>query len=262
VDVDHHPRGGRALFRIFLRKKLHSGRKTKKRKLLGRASTSKNRRLYERYQVDQQHLTVMNDQDILVIRDISAQGFCSDVSRRAYDRFELNDIYAARMRYHGDVQDIQVKVAWKKQQQVGFELHKPDSRMLAFFRSLLRPIELANSLSPVDAAFMRDQHAGLVWFHGEDADLHIWLSEEEGVSAWQLIADNHIIEWSSVHGIKTGGIKHNNRTELGILEPGEAFKVMDQEPMPERVRLAVDVIAALPFPERSDLAKTLDELAG
>ncbi len=250
------------MFRIFLRKKLHSGRKTKKRRLLGRASTTKNRRLYERYQVDQQHLTVMNDQDILVIRDISAKGFCSDVSIRAYDRFELNDIYAARMRFHGDVQDIQVKVAWKRQQQVGFELYKPDARMLGFFRSLLRPIEIANSLSPVDAAFMRDQHAGLAWFHGEDADLHIWLSDEEGVSAWQLIADNHIVEWSSVHGIKTGSIKHNNRTELGILEPGEAFKIMDNEPNPQRVRLAVDVIGALPFPELSALVKTLDELAG
>jgi len=250
------------LFRIFLRKKLHSGRKTKKRKPQGRGTSNKNRRLYERYQVDQQHLTVMNDQDILVIRDISAKGFCSDVSERAYERFELDDVYAARMRYHGNVQDIQVKVAWKRQQQVGFELHKPDAKMLTFFRSLLRPIELANSLSPVDAAFMRDQHAGLIWFHGEDADLHIWMSEEEGVSAWQLIADNHIVEWSSIHGLKTGCIKHNNRTELGILEPGEAFKVMDHEPNQDRIRLAVDVVTALPFPEWNELVKTLDELAG
>ncbi|MDQ3234578.1 MAG: hypothetical protein M3Q07_22470 [Pseudobdellovibrionaceae bacterium] len=250
------------MFRIFLRKKLHSGRKTKKRKLLSRGVSSKNRRLFARYQVDQQHLTVMNDQDILVIRDISAKGFCSDVSLRAYERFEMNDVYAARMRYHGDVQDIQVKVAWKRQQQVGFELYKPDEKMLNFFRSLLRPIELANSLSQVDAAFMRDLHAGLVWFHGEDADLHIWLSDEEGLSAWQLIADNHIVEWSSVHGLKTGCIKHNNRTELGILEPGEAFKVMDPEADAQRVRLALDVMIALPFPERSDLVKTLDERAG
>ncbi len=250
------------MFRIFLRKKLYSGRKPKNKKSPTKGASGKNRRLYERYQVDQQHLTVMNDQDILVIRDISAKGFCSDVSSRAYERFELNDIYAARMRYHGDVQDIQVKVAWKRQQQVGFELHKPDQKMLNFFRLLLRPIELANSLSQVDAAFMRDQHAGLAWFHGEDVDLHIWLTEEEGVSAWQLIADDQIVEWSSVHGIKTGGIHRSGRTELGILEPGEVFKVMDPEPNPTRVRLATDVIIALPFPERSDLVKTLDEQAG
>ncbi len=250
----------RALFRIFLRKKLHSGRKPKKRKKPPGTGSGKNRRLYERYQVDQQHLTVMNDQDILVIRDISAKGFCSDVSSRAYERFELNDVYSARMRYHGLVQDIQVKVAWKREQQVGFELYKPDEAMLSFFRNLLRPIELANSLSPVDAEFMRDQHAGLVWFHGQDADLHIWMTEEEGLSAWQLIADNHIVEWSSVHGIKTGNIQRSSRTELGILEPGEAYKVMDPEPDSSRIRLAVDVITALPFSERNDLVKTLDDL--
>jgi hypothetical protein len=109
---------------------------------------------------------------------------------------------------------------------------------------------------------MRDQHAGLVWLHGEDADLHIWMSEEEGVAAWQLIADNHIVEWSSIHGLKTGGIQHNNRTELGILEPGEAFKVMDHEPNQDRIQLAVDVMTALPFPEWNELVKTLDELTG
>ncbi|MCX6130855.1 MAG: hypothetical protein NTX25_17585 [Proteobacteria bacterium] len=173
----------------------------------------------------------------------------SDVSSRAYERFELNDVYAARMRYFGAVTDIRVKVAWKREQMVGFELHKPDEPMLKFFRRLIRPIELANSLSQVEAAFMRDQHAGLVWFHGEDIDLHIWMNDDQNISAWQLIADMQIVEWSSAHGIKTGSIKRAPRSELGILEPGEAFKTMDATAVSERVRLATEVIAALPFPE-------------
>ncbi len=253
------------MFRIFLKKKLHSGEKTKKNEKQERDLSAKqrNRRLYERYSVDQQHLTVLNDQDILVIRDISAKGFSSDVSSRAYDRFELGDIYSARMRYHGDVQDVDVKVAWKRDRAVGFELHKPKSNVLIFFQRLLRPIQLARSLSQVDAAFMRDQHAGMLWFHGEDVDLYLWQSEEEGLSAWQLIADRQVVEWSAVHGLKTGTIQNFSRTELGILEPGTANRVIDPDPDPLRLRFALDLISALPFNERNDLAKTLDvTLAG
>lgn len=244
------------MFRIFLKKKLYSGQKTKSEQDANKRS--RNRRLYERYPVE--HLTVMNDQDILVIREMSAKGFSSDVSERAYDRFSLNDIYAARIRFHGDVQDISVKVAWKRGRAVGFELHKPSPEILGFFQRLLRPTQLAQSLSAVDAAFMRDQHAGMLWFHGEDVDLHLWQNEEEGgLAAWRLVADQQVIEWSMVHGIKTGCIRKDSRTDLGILELGQSYSEIDAEPNAERLRFALDLISALPFPERNELEKTLEQ---
>lgn len=248
------------MFRIFLKKKLYSGADTQtlKQDVKKLALQVKNRRTFDRFTVDQQHLTVMNEQDILLLRDISAKGFASEVSERAFERFAIHDIYAARMRYHGEVYDIEVKVAWKRERLVGFELHDPDPEILLFFQNILRPIQLAQSLTQVDAAFMRDQHAGLIWFHGESVDLHLWQSEDEGLSAWRLVADDQVIEWSSVHGLKTGVVQQNSSTGLGILEPGQAHRAIDEEPDPQRVRFAADVIAALPFTERSELAKTLD----
>ncbi len=246
------------MFRIFLKKKLYSGANPKTGKDSEKNNRYKNRRAFERYHVE--HLTVMNDQDILVMRDLSAKGFSSDVSERAYDRFDLNDIYAARMRYHGEVHDISVKVAWKNERAVGFELHQPDVDTLFFFQKLIRPVQLAQSMTVVDAAFMRDQHAGMLWFHGEGADLHLWQGEDEaGLSAWRLIADDQVVEWSRASGLRTGRVEKTTHTDLGILEPGQNHHAIDKHTNPDRLRFAIDLISALPFSERNELEKTIEE---
>lgn len=245
------------MFRIFLSKKIFSGET--KSEPVERPSKLKNRRIYERFAVDQKHLTVMNDQDILVIRDISVKGFASEVSERAYDRFALDDIYSARMRYHGKVQELDLKVAWKRERQVGFELHEPSTPTILFFRNLVRPIQLAHSLSPVDASFM-EAHQGMTWYHGEDVDLHIWINDEEGLAAWQLVADDQVVEWSAVHGIKTGILRRETLGESGINEPGEVLRSNDEAPNPTRLRFASDIIGSGTFPESADLVKSLDDL--
>ncbi len=247
------------MFRIFLRKKLQSGKKAKETKAPS-DKKGRERRIHERYPVDQQHLTVLNEQDILVIKDISAKGFCSDVSHRAYDRFQIGDIYDARIRYYGEVQDIQVKVAWKREKAVGFELHKPRVEILVFFQRLLRPMQLALSLSPVEPAFMKDPKEGLQWYHGEDADLHIWHNEERELAAWQLIADKNLIEWSSVHGLKTGEAQPASRSSLVITSDAHRIhRIMDDALDPKRLRFAADLFTALPIPEKAELLKSLDD---
>ncbi len=245
------------MFRIFLSKKIFSGETIPEP--AERPAKQRNRRIYERFSVDQKHLTVMNDQDILVIRDISVKGFASEVSERAYDRFALDDIYSARMRYHGKVQELDLKVAWKRERQVGFELHEPSTAIILFFRNLVRPVQLAHSLSPVDASFM-EAHQGMTWYHGEDVDLHIWINDEEGLAAWQLVADDQVVEWSAVHGIKTGVLRRETFGESGINEPGEVLRYIDESPNPKRLRFASDIIASGSFPESSDLVKSLEDL--
>lgn len=246
------------MFRIFLKKKLYSGLKDNKPETKSKTK-EQNRRLYSRYAVDKQHLTVLNDQDILLIRDVSHQGFSSEVSERAFERFSVNDIFSARMRQHGEVVDIKIKVAWKHKKSVGFELYKPDAEALQFFRKLVRPLELASSLSPVDAAFMRDQHQGLIWYHGEACDLFIWRSDEEGMIAWQLIADNLLVDWSRAQNLRTGRIQQETRTQLGILEPGEVHRDLDRTPLAATLQFAADILAALPHDNGSELLKTLDD---
>ncbi len=248
------------MFRIFLKKKLFSGKKTKETNKTDSSKEGRERRVHERYQVDQQHLTVMNEQDILGLKDIGAKGFSSEVSSRAFDRFNLGDIYEARIRYYGEVQDIQVKVAWKRGKSVGFELYKPRVEILVFFQRLLRPMQLAASLSPVEPTFMKDPKEGLLWYHGEDADLHIWQTEENELSAWQLIADKNLIEWSSVHGLKTGEAVPLALSSLVVShDTSRIHRVMDDSLNAKRLRFAADLFSALPIPEKAELLKSLDE---
>ncbi|MES2744329.1 MAG: hypothetical protein V4655_02835, partial [Bdellovibrionota bacterium] len=245
-----------AVFRIFLTKKLLSGEPTE---TVVERPRLKNRRIYERFSVDQKHLTVMNDQDILSIRDISLKGFASAVSDRAYERFLIGDVYTARMRYHGKVSELDLKVAWKRENLVGFELYEPTTPIITFFKSLVRPVQLAHSLSQVEASFM-ESHQGMTWYHGEDVDLHIWINDDEGLAAWQLVADDQVVEWSAVHGVKTGILKRQPFAESGILEPGEVVRVIDESPLPTRLRFAFDIISSGTFPESSDLSRSLDNL--
>jgi hypothetical protein len=247
------------VFRIFLKKKIESGEMSQ----TGNAEAAKgqDRRVHERFSVDQQHLTVMNDQDILQIRDISVKGFCSDVSDRAFERFTINDVFEARMRCHGEIQAITIRVMWKRGKAVGFELHEPSREALIFFRDLVRPYQLAQTMRLIEAQFLHDQDKGRLWYHGEDIDLHIWSSEEGALNAWQLVADDQLIEWSSTDGIRTGIIAYKGgKTIFGVDEDGESHHVLDPKVEVKRVRFAADVFAASNVDELQDLEKTLDEL--
>lgn len=249
------------MFRIFLKKKLESGEITKDAPNGDGDLKPQDRRVHERFSVDQKHLTVMNDQDILVIRDISVKGFCSDVSDRAYERFTMDDVFEARMRSHGEIRSIMIKVAWKREKAVGFELHNADTETLVFFRDLVKPYKLASSLRPVETNYTQNEE-GRVWYHGEDVDLHIWMLDGSGISAWQLIADSQLIEWSANDGIRTGVIKYQGKTELGIREQGEPHHVMDAKPDLGRVRLASEIFAASSLPEYDELDLTLQDFEG
>lgn len=242
------------MFRIFLKKKLLSGEDLAQS---AERPRMKNRRVNERFQIDQKHLTVMNDQDILLIRDISVKGFASQVSDRAFERFLLGDVYSARMRYHGKVEELDLKVAWKRGNLVGFELHEPLVATTNFFKNLVRPVQLAHSLSQVEASFM-ESHEGLTWYHGEDVDLHIWMNDDSGLSAWQLVADNQVVEWSAVHGIKTGVLQRQSFAESGILGPGAVMRTIDEAPNANTLRFATDIILSGTFQESQDLARTIN----
>lgn len=244
------------MFRIFLKKKLLSGEQVKDD--IDRPKL-KNRRTHERFTIDQKHLTVMNDQDILLIRDISVKGFASQVSERAFDRFLIGDVYSARTRYHGRIYELDLKVAWKRESLVGFELYEPENETIAFIKNLVRPVQLAHSLSQVEASFM-ENHEGLIWYHGENVDLHIWMDEDSSLSAWQLVADDQFIEWSAVHGIKTGILKHQSFSDTGILDAGEKSRAIDALPNNARIRFASDIINSGTFPESTDLARSLEAL--
>ena len=108
------------MFRLFLRKKILSAGDKAAKALsaqagkvgkAGKAGAAKggkkkaaepeppirNRRVFARYNIDHKHLTLMNDQDILLVREISSKGFSTEVSPRGFARLVVGDVYDARV---------------------------------------------------------------------------------------------------------------------------------------------------------------------
>ena len=251
------------MFRVFLKQKIET-------KSTSEASPSgvhfspslHERRRYERHDVDYKHLSVLNDADILSIRDISLQGFSTEVGPRCFERLKKNDVYETRIRYMGEVFAMNARVAWKAGSLVGFQLVEAPSETQLFLRRLISSAKIGNQLvkSPIDSRSMTDMETKKDWFQGpEDSELHVWRQEASGhVTAWQLSAPPKFIEWSESIGIVTGHVSSSmivrgdeqGQATGSILHPDAQI---DQE----KVQFALDVLMALRDPSRDELVKTL-----
>lgn len=249
------------MFKIFLYKKLLSGQtEVDQQRVVTRGSRQRNRRLFDRYNVDQKSLTIMNEQDILVIRDLSAKGFASDVSDRAFERFLVGDMYESRMRYSGKVYEITIKVAWKRNKAVGFELENPNRDTLALFRRLIRPFEIGSSLKELDTAYTRESEEGKVWFHGEHGvDLYIWVDENISITAWNMAFDGEFVEWSLQNGVSTGVLEKlntANQTTFNFDQP--LAPIHDKGGDKNKIQFVLDVFMSMNTEIKPKLLATMN----
>lgn len=256
------------MFRLFLRKKILSGTDegSGNASLAGsgtgpqtQSSLRRNRRVFERYNMDHKHLTLMNDADIFLVREISSRGFSVEVSARGFDRLIVGDIYEARLRYVGEIYDLQARVAWKTSPSIGFEITDTKPETYRFLKRLLRPIEIAGSMQPVDAAFMSEQAAGKSWYHGDqDSDLYVWHDVETSeLRAWHLAIGEHYVEWNEANGLTTGCLTPAPVREVFMSSKmGAMVSQPDGEMDIEKQQFAIDVIMALQQPVRDELLQT------
>jgi hypothetical protein len=248
------------MFRLFLLKKIFQGVKERidSAKEKREEQRLRNRRIYERYNVDHKRLTMLNDQDIFVMRDISVHGFSTYASKRGIERLEVGDVFASRMRYLGEVYDLNARVSWKGSDVVGFEQLDPSTQVKGFIERLLRPIEIASSLREVDSEFMQTHERGKKWYHGDaDTDLYVWFGEDEALDAWQLILKDHYVEWNQLHGMSTGVMSGSNAAVPGFDLPPSRLFVADRIIDTRKKQTAVDVIMAMGIPERDAILKTI-----
>ena len=254
------------MFRLFLRKKILAQTDCGSRqdeenpavKPQSSASFRRNRRIFERYNMDHKHLTLMNDADIFLVREISARGFSTEVAPRSFERLVIGDIYDARLRYLAEIYDLQARVAWKSLPCIGFETIETREDTLNFLKRLLYPIEIAGSLQQVDAAFMSEQTAGKSWYHGEgESDLYVWHDTETNeLRAWQLAIGEQYVEWSDTNGLVTGRLAAVS--SVPILQNKISGLIHQPDPAVDSAKqqFAVDVIMALQHPVRDELLQT------
>lgn len=263
------------MFRFFLTKKLFSGESSP----VVRAERP-NRRMSDRFFFDRRRMTMMSEQDIMVVRDVSSTGFSSIVSERVWTGLNPGDGFASRVRVGHDILEFDIRVAWKDvwdpggpggvEHLIGFELVHSRPGAEEAWKRLIRPFSLAGTLRKVDSAFMQQYGSSKVWYRGEHGcDLMIWSAPEGGeLVAWRLSFDGHYVEWRSGAGFETGTSPDQFHSALvAATLPGNGgsgdFRQKGHA-RPDRRRLveALDILSASDLDEAGALTGLLEgELA-
>ena len=248
------------MFRLFLIDLVRSGKdaKTASKPALP-PKRLRNRRIYERYDVDHKHLALMNDQDILLVRDLSERGFSTEVSPRSFKRFVVGDIYRCKLRYLGEIYASKTRVVWKSKGFVGFELVSPQPPLRSFMKRLLRPLSVGNSLEQVDPKFIESRdNEGMDWYRGESAtNIYLWKDDEGHLKAWKMELDRAIVQWSPVTGLSTG--RKILSAKADFARPWDDKTMVDDQVDSTLKQFAVDVLMAAQLPRKTDILATIED---
>lgn len=251
------------MFRIFLRKKIKSGETKDGPRTISRPSFKRNKRIHERFNVHHDSLQVMNDQDILVIRDISSKGFASDVSESSFQKFVIGDVYDGRIKYFKELYDFKIKLSWKKNRAVGFEIIDSDEGGRKFIQRLLKPIELAKSLQEMKAEYLTEEASGRKsWFHSdqENTDLYIWYHEDGRLEAWRFASGDLYVQWDESDELTTGKVVQGEgfHTADG-LSTSEPHYLKDKQNNAQALQYAFDVISALDSAKKHEIIAIIEK---
>ncbi len=249
------------MFRLFLKKK--SSTKPSEVPSVSysvarrRANKTLNKRSFARYSIESKHISLLNDQDIFLIRDISVKGLCSHASPRAFRRLKENDVYEARIKYGGEFYDLKIRVAWKAKSLIGFEMLKASRETIGFLKRLTKPMEIAASLEKVGENFTPEFiENAKIWFHGDqNTDLTCWLNPESGnLIGWQLKHENIIAEWSEGSSFTVS--RQNEQDSIAAQINKESITKKLSTNNTEK-QFMVDIIMAFHDPVRERILETI-----
>jgi hypothetical protein len=203
----------------------------------------RNRRVYARYDLNHKRLVIANEQDILLVRNISRSGFCCEVPERALGRLSVNEVYSCKLRYLGETFQVKARVAWKGKSIAGFEFQNPSPRMHEFTNRLIRPMQVGISLRPVYLPVrLRSNPLDPLWFRGDlHTSLFMWRSMAGRVRKWAIHVEKRYIEWTD--GILESGTLIEG--DLGIDKPWARQHQRDSKTDPELRQFALDVFMTL-----------------
>jgi hypothetical protein len=241
---------GYAMFRLYLVNLIKSQKLSQNKVDI---SEEEDRRVFERYDVKRQHYSMLNDQDIFSIQNISKQGFCVEAAQRAFSRLNIGDVYEFKMRYSREIYSGQGVVVWKHDSLVGFELLKENQGIKDLFKRLIVPMKIGQSMALVDEKkVIKDLPSDVLWFNGlYETNLFLWVDKSQGVRAWLLQSSDRFLKWSKDTSLLAGKVSDYIR-----FDPKQAIKWMfDEEevsymlPSRSHLKVALDIIISCNLPE-------------
>ncbi len=215
----------------------------------------KNRRIYDRFDLNHKQISLLNEQDILIVRDISQKGFSTEVGDRSYERLAIGDIYRCKIRYLRENYSSDLQVRWKAPGHIGFELKQPSPQVTAFMARLLNSLEIGRSLQLVGGQeAQRRDNEGMVWYHGtERSNLFLWFDEAGKIKSWIFESGNDVIHWDFDAGYTTGTLMNDKESNFFLHQPTKPVYEYDRAPRAELVQLAIDVLMATQIAEKNDI---------
>jgi len=251
------------MFRLYLKKKLLDGliAPEQTENIAVHKPKRRNRRVKNRIALNSSQLTILNEKDIFIVREISTSGFSSLVSNDTIKRFSPGDTYEAKFQYLSQIFELNTKVAWMRGKQIGFEIINTSKKTQEFLNRIMKPVEIADSLQKIESNFASFDEQGKTWYHGEyDSDLYTWHDVEGGsLYAWQLSIGDDYIEWSENRGMKSGKTEQYDlvNSKVSAIPSVPVANVKDLKVDMQKKQLATDIIMALSYPVREEILNTI-----
>lgn len=252
------------MFRLYLVDQLQTAQLASHNHLAGAGENrhkrpKRNRRIYDRFDIDHKHLSLMNDQDILLIRDISEFGFSTEVSSRGFKRLNIGDTYRCRLRYLNEIYEVEACVRWKLKNFVGFEIVKNSPKLNRFMKRLIKPIEIASTFNKVDDMINKLQHDdGMEWYQGVDSsNFYLWRDEFGHVKSWCFESSNRYLKWKQGFGLSSGSWKSEGHFSELMSNPKNREASEDMALDGDLTQLVLDVFMAFPIPEKQELINSI-----
>jgi hypothetical protein len=200
---------------------------------------STDRRVYERFEVKKHHLTMINKQDIFLIKNISQKGLASEVSPRSYQNLKLGNVYKGKIRYLDEIYTCNVSVQWKQPYTIGFYLIDSNPKdVFSLFKRLTIPIKIGQSLKKTSHSFPKE----IEIYKGDfNTTLCFWTKDK--IKSWILITNDKLLQWDG-ENILAGTISTNiNHSDI-INTMTKQLEFPQYKVTEKHRRLAKDIILA------------------
>jgi hypothetical protein len=243
------------MFRVFLGKKLENKRPARTAKKS--APSNKNRREDIRYDLDHKHLTLMNDQDIYQIRDVSKNGFSTYAPKRTLQRVTTGDVYESKIRYLGATYTLIARVSWTNNEAIGFTCLDSNPQTKEFLARILQPMTIGSTLTLMECDIVKKYEPSKTHYLGNhNSNLLVWTGQDGIVDAWQLIIDSSFLEWSCLNGLFSGNLVDTVKSSMFDLSKEMLNKT--EEVSTESIQFATDVIMGSSIKEQEQIINTLN----
>ncbi len=151
------------------------------------------RRKHKRFSVKDKKILASNADDLLLMKNISQEGFNTETNERTFSRLEVGEVYACKIRYRKENYTCEAEVRWKEKLSVGFSVKNPDTSISHFITRLILPQKIADTLEKIEEKTTLEKLIpNMTWYMGEQ-ETHVVTQKIGGYLKWLIKTKEFLI---------------------------------------------------------------------